>query len=81
MKIKESIPFRKHLAACERFSKKKGVFCTADNTMQIEASIVEQHAQEIYNSLTGCGLTYFQTVLIREIVWDQLRLERDCKTL
>ena len=81
MKIKDSVPFKKHLAACERFSKKKGVFVTVDNTMPIDAGTVEQHAQEIYNSLTGCGLTYFHTVLIREIVWEQLRADRDSKTL
>lgn len=81
MKIRNSIAFKKHLAACERLSKKKGVFACGNSSPPIDAAIVEQHAQEIYNSLTGCGLTYTHTVMIREIVWDQLRIDRDSKTL
>lgn len=80
MKIAESEPFKSHLAACEkRFGKGKMGLC--DMTNPINAETVAKHAQEIYNILTGCGLTYSDTVLIREIVWEQLRIDRNRKTL
>lgn len=80
MKIKESRPFKEQLKACERiFGKGKMGWVHTPNPLP--AGVVEKHAQEIYNSLTGCGLTYYDTVMIREIVWDQLRIDRDSKTL
>lgn len=80
MKIKQSKPFKDHLAWCEkRFG--KGKMGWTDTTTPISAETVEKHAQEIYDGLIGCGLTYYDTVLIREIVWEQLQIDRDCKTL
>ena len=81
MKIKDSTPFKSHLAACERYFKKKNVFGMTNGSPLIDAQTVEQHAQEIYNSLTGCGLTYSHAVIIGMIVWEQLQIERDSKTL
>lgn len=80
MKIRDSVPFKSQLAACEKqFG--KGKMGWVNTTRPLSAETVEKHAQEIYNSLTGCGLTYYDTVMIREIVWDQLRIDRDSKTL
>ena len=80
MKIAESRPFKAHLSACEKIFG-KGKMGWSNSIRPLSAETVEKHAQEIYNGLTGCGLTYYDTVLIREIVWEQLQIDRDCKTL
>ncbi|MDE7243938.1 MAG: hypothetical protein K2O18_08180 [Oscillospiraceae bacterium] len=78
MKIKDSKPFKDFLADGERrFGKCKMGW--SDTIRPLSTETVEKLAQEIYNSLIG--LTYYDTVLIREIVWEQLRIERDCKAL
>lgn len=82
MNISEAQSYKSSLAACEKVSGKR-TFCYGDtNGRQVfPESLIHDAAQDVYNRLSGHGLSYGAIVLILDIVQTQLRFEAFSKPL
>lgn len=82
MDISSTKHYQAHLKCCEKSTGKKGVFVYGrDYELLISESIVKEAAQDVYNRLTGHGLSYGAISYVIDIVQTQLRHERDSKEL
>ncbi len=82
MDISSTKHYQAHLKCCEKATSKKGVFVYGmDDELLIPESLVKDAAQDVYNRLTGHGLSYGAITYVIDIVQSQLRYERDSKEL
>lgn len=81
MDISKTTEYQRHLKACEEKCG-KGTFAYGNQSVQtFPESLIKEAAQDVYNRLSGHGLSYGAIVLILDIVQSYLRFRSDSQPL